>query len=55
MERSVRRMLSAVALAKAAAREHGQLLQGGGTGDIVRSGSGSPSSGEQQADSCTLP
>lgn len=36
MERSVCRMLSAVALAKAAAREQGQLLQvgvgGGGVG-----------------------
>lgn len=49
MERSVCRMLSAVALAKAAAREHGQLLQGGRTDDIVMSGSGSASSGDQQA------
>lgn len=31
MERSVCRMLSAVALARAAAREHGQLLWGGET------------------------
>lgn len=53
MERSVCRMPSAVALAKAAAREHGQLLQGGRTDDIVRngsgSGSGSASSGDHQA------
>lgn len=32
MERSLCRMLSAVALARAAAREHGQLLRGGGGG-----------------------
>lgn len=44
MERSVCRMLSAVALAKAAAREHGQLLRGGGTDDTVMNGSGSPKS-----------
>lgn len=43
MERSVWRMPSAVALAKAAAREHGQLLQGGGT-DTVMNGSGSQKS-----------
>lgn len=54
MERSVCRMLSAVALAKAAAREHGQLLQGGRTDDTVMNGSGSSSSGDQNASLCLM-